>query len=57
VCNLTTRCDYNKGGVKVNIKIVDIGNSKGIRIPKPILTQLHILFDDNIDIDMENWEW
>ena len=78
--------------------IVQIGNSKGIRIPKAILEQCHIekevqleiennaiiikpykrkprkewekyfkkmrannddklIIDDNIDIEMENWDW
>ncbi len=33
-------------------KIVSIGNSKGIRIPKTILKQCNI--KDNVDIEVEN---
>ena len=82
----------------MKIKIVPIGNSKGIRIPKTILSQCQIenevdleiegkkiiiksikkkprdgwdkaflnmskrnddklLIDDNIDLDLDDWEW
>ncbi|QEN04351.1 AbrB/MazE/SpoVT family DNA-binding domain-containing protein [Thiospirochaeta perfilievii] len=38
----------------MQISVIPIGNSKGIRIPKNILTQLHI--EDSVELEVHNKE-
>jgi antitoxin MazE len=42
------QCDYN---VIMKLDLVRIGNSRGIRIPKPIIDQLG--FDSSVDVRIE----
>ena len=37
-----TKCSYNVITMNINAKIIKIGNSQGLRIPKPILKQAGI---------------
>jgi antitoxin MazE len=53
--DIQARCDYNvltsKGDI-MRARIVKIGNSRGIRIPKPVLEQTGI--QDDVEIELEN---
>ena len=38
----------------MKVSVINIGNSKGIRIPKSVLSQCHI--DDEVDMEVKNSE-
>jgi len=42
------------GGVLVKSKIVRIGNSKGVRLPKPLLEQVGLV--DEVDLEVRDGE-
>ena len=43
---------FGQGGTNMRARVVKIGNSKGIRIPKPLLEQTGIMND--VDLEVEN---
>ena len=46
--------DLRMGGVLVKSKIVRIGNSKGVRLPKPLLEQVGLV--DEVDLEVRDGE-
>jgi len=38
--------------VKLHTRLVPIGNSRGVRIPKPLLTQLHL--EDEVTLEVQD---
>ena len=39
---------------RIKASVITIGNSKGIRIPKSVLTQCHI--EDEVEMEVQNFE-
>lgn len=46
-----SHCDYNKRGVEMKARLVRIGNSRGVRLPRPLIEEAGLPDDVDLRVD------